>query len=210
LQEKLAFPADMHADKFNDQHSFTDENTLVNLVHVSGLTILAINVLPKEQLENVVMHVDMQGSYQQWIAFINVLEQKKHLISVQKFSCKWTEKNNVQISMDVLLMQNAQVVSQQNSVKSQYNIFCTRENVDLWFDQHNVDDVLLSPLAQIKMVGYLQLGTHSQALVLLPNRMIRTVEVGSVVGVESGTVVEIDSQQIVVRLKSGKQVVVGE
>lgn len=208
LQEKLIntplFPAKMSAENIK----ISGENTLVNAIHVSGLTIQTIHLLPNDQSENIVMHVDMRGSYQQWIALMNALEQKKQLISVQNFSCKSTEKNNLQIGIDVLLMQNAQVISYQQEVKSQNNPFCTRDNVDQWLNQ-SVDEVLLSPITQIKMVGYLQLGTHSQALMLLPNNVMRTIEMGSLLGVERGVVVAIYREHVVVRMRDGKKVMVG-
>lgn len=197
IHEKLLFPAEKHAEN-PDQKKMSDMHAFVGVIHASGLTIQAINRLGNSNE----MHVDLQGNYQQWMNFIYILQQKSQLINVHNFTCKWSEKNNLEISLDVLLLGNL------HAMPYQYiglNPFCTLENLDHWIDQ-KAKNVLLTPLAQIKMVGYLQLGRRNQAMMLFPDKIIKTVEAGNVLGLERAQVVKVFPHYVLVRLQDGRNV----
>src|SRR5262249_15969597 len=88
-----------------------------------------------------------------------------------------------------------------------YNPFCSPQNMSKWNGNDESNNAVSVPLNQIKMIGYLQKGEHRQALVLLPNSVMKTVEPGFLLGSEKGEVVAVNRKQVVVRLADGRGVI---
>jgi len=198
-QEKLNNLQTISANKMilgeKSDHALNHMSIAINMIEASGLDILSVN-----QVSELITHVDLEGSYRQWMRLINALQQKKHIVNVVHFYCRGVDKNHLQIGIDLSLLGDTKSKTTTSVMRDSVNPFCVGVNEEEWLQQIN------APILQIKMVGYLQLGTHSQALILMPDKKMINVEIGSVLGLERGVVVGIYQKYIVVKLPEGKEV----
>lgn len=194
---------------FNNQHvdksELSDVSQLIAFIHSSGLIIQTSSFLSSSQ--NKVMHLVLGGDYQQLLNFLDVLEKQTEPSTLQNFSYKLTEKNDLLVTMDVLLskqIRHLQEINGRDDFVSRHNPFCVTENINKWMGEADVNAALSAPIEHIKMVGFLQRGKRRQALVMLPNSIVRTVEPGFLLGSESGVVVAINSDKTLVKLPNGR------
>lgn len=188
----------------SDKNVLNKLSDLTRLIRASGLMIQSMALSPVNQdklSKQFLLRAVLIGDYQQLSLFIHELDRQAHSIALHDFSCKWTEKNDLLVTMVVFYFdhfENKKFINR-DTVFTQFNPFCLSSSVDKWIND-NLNEAVLAPLEQIKMVGYLQSGKHKQALVLLPNSVIRTVEPGFLLGSEKGKVVDINKKQIMVKL----------
>ena len=181
-------------------HENNGLNWLMSFAERSGLTIQTVNLSSSGKE----FHILFKGNYQQWAGLLNQLEQNVNTITLKNVSCKWTEQNNLLIASDVLFADEThlQMMTHSNIANALHNPFC--ETSHEW--KSEVNEALLSPINQIKMVGYLQLGSQSEALFLLPNKKVSMVKAGFLLGMERGVVLAIYRDRALVRLPNGKTV----
>lgn len=195
-----------------DNNILNHVSELIRLIRTSGLTAQSIELPPiksDKSLRQAFIHIVLRGDYQQLAAFMSRMERRLNLFAVQNVSYKWTEKNDLLIAMDILpfnYAENKQLLNDSNILLAQFNPFCFANIMNKWMDDNNLNEALLAPIEQIKMVGYLQSGKYRQALVMLPNAVMRTVEIGFLLGSEKGEVITINKKQIIVKLPDERRV----
>lgn len=178
--------------------------SLVALMHVHGFVLNKVN--QSADMTNV--HIELQGLYPQWITLLNVLQQQTGL-RLQSVTCRWTEKNNLQIDMNVLLSGSQQpenVIGNKIAIKNPFNVFCIAENIQKWHVKTNANALISIPLLQLKMVGYLQFDQQVEAMIALPNHLTGSVQRGDLLGIEHAVVTEIYPRYLVLELPDGKRV----
>lgn len=197
----------------SDKKRLNHLNELVSLISTSGLMALSIaapSLKSDKSRAQAYMHMVLRGDYQQLVTFMNNMQRHLDLFAVQNFSYKVTEKNDLLITMDVLSFDehadNHQVMNNGIAALAQSNPFCMANHMNKWSNDNNVNEALLVPIEQIKMVGYLQSGHHKQALVMLPDAVMRTVETGFLLGYEKAEVIAINKKQIIVKLPDERRV----
>lgn len=190
-----------------DNNKLTNISELIALIHASGLSIQNIKQSSSLQMaaaEKYLIHLVLRGEYQQLSALVDKLEQQSHALSLQNFIFNGSEKDNLLVAMDIMSFGRMRNTQSNSKIGNQQNPFCTRNHINKWFEQDEVNAALSAPLERIKMVGYLQQGTHRQALVLLPNAVMRTVEPGFLLGSERGVVVAVLRNGTQVKLADGR------
>jgi hypothetical protein len=178
---------------------------LITRMHANGLMIREISASERA------MNWVVEGNLQQWYLFILSLETLNHLIHVRDFSCKLNEKNNLVFIMDILQSReyiyplSKQRMSKQRKKPNalQYS-FCPPEGMPYSLSQS--DNVSVS-IQQMKMVGYLHNSQRTQALVLLPNKMMLKVAQGEHLGREHAVITEIYKDKMIAKLSDGTHVV---
>lgn len=196
LHEKLAamkaLPGRGSALKHNNQ--INGVNALADFIQSNGLNINKI------KQENNVLHVDLRGDYPQFIAMMSGLLEKTDVISLKTISCQW-EKEYLQLGMNLLLMGKVDFLKHE-VLRDQMNPFCTSENRQSFM---NEDELLVSPISQIKMAGLLQFGERRVAILQMPDKMTVMVGVGDLIGLEKARVVGIDHDYVLARLDTGRE-----
>jgi hypothetical protein len=178
-------------------------DALLVFMQSSGLNVEAINI------ENDFIHLLLKGDYQQLFFLIDKLSQQHNFVTLKNFSYKALE-NNLLITLVVSLEGdglNKNITHKQTTIKNRFNPFCSTYSMDKWLERDDGKEIFQTPLAEIKMIGCLQLGERKQALLLFPNGAMKTVESGFVLGAEKGRVMEVDKDHVVVKLKDQKMFV---
>lgn len=181
---------------------------LIAYMHANDLMIRTIrfSTLRETSQSERALHFVVEGNLQQWYSFITSLEKLDHLIRIRDFSCKVNEKNNLVFTMDILLSRNHiyPLNKQPQKINALHHTFCPPEGLTYSLNQTGTASV---PIRQIKMMGYLHNYQHSQALLLLPNRMMLSVAQGERLGKERAVITDIHKDRINVKLPDGTSVV---
>lgn len=197
---------------YPDKNELSDISRFISFIHSSGLIIQTSNFLsssPIKSARNNMMHLVLRGDYQQLVALINGLEKHLDSLALQDFSYKLTERNDLLITLDILssgLAHKLQEIGSRDEFVNRHNPFCITANMNKWIAIDDSNAALSAPIERIKMVGFLQRGLHRQALVLLPNTVMRTVEPGFLLGSEKGVVVAVYRDHTLVKLPDGRGV----
>lgn len=184
-----------------DKNELRDISQFISFIQSSGLIIQA------SDLRNNTVHITLSGNYSRLFALIQALEKQQDLFALQDFSYKLTENNDLLATMDVSLLSQVHSVREINNHEDKrHNPFCITENINKWLEKDDINAALSVPIERIKMVGFLQHGSHSQALVMLPDSVMRTVEPGFLLGSEKGVVIAVHRSQTLVELPGGRTV----
>jgi len=188
----------------HSRNHFRAWNALPDSLLASGLIIPSMTRLPLKQ-DNIVVRLSLLGSYQQWLFWLQVMARQVDAISVQHLSCQSAENNQVKIVIDIMFAEDKwkqyPIFTKIRADNKYYYPFC--QSSTAW--NKMPDEMLHSPLAQIKMKGYLQFNTQRAAIVLLPTREMSMIKEGDVLGLEKGVVHAIYRDHVQVRLKEKKE-----
>lgn len=187
-----------------DKNKLDDISKFISFIHASGMMIQTSDFL---SAPNNLMHLVLRGNYQQLFTLIKALEKHSDFFVLQDFSYKLTEQDDLLVTMNVFSSKQAhQEINIHDEILNKQNPFCIAENISKWIDENGVNAALSVPIERIKMIGFVSRGSHRQALVMLPNTMMRTVERGFLLGSERGVVVAINRDRMLVKLKNGRVV----
>jgi hypothetical protein len=185
--------------------------SITMLANKSGLSIQKIKVMTREKpfVENILLiRLISIGNFKELYAFISAIEQQSYPASIQDFSYKLTKQNQLLLSMVILSNYKKRQYFPQVSTDNLNNPFCQQKGMELLLYKNDLLESRITPLMQIKMVGYFKQDKRSQALLSLPNKTLIFVEPGSVIGQEQGVVNKINRHQVQVKLINGKKVII--
>lgn len=205
LSERL-----LHVDKNNlkasnpvllkSKNQFAGLHDLINKIHENGLSIVKIQPPLGKNIksEYYVTHFIMEGNIQNIYYFI---ESYEDIISVKNFSIRVTENNHIVLAVDILLRYFYDLKQvQNNKILQKINpFFCYARKHSIF---HSVTQTF--PLKQMKMVGCFHQGNRQQALILLPNQALLSLERGAMVGSERAIVSEVHKDYVLLKLPNEK------
>jgi hypothetical protein len=179
---------------------------LTTLAHQQGVMIQSLKMLT-ESLQipgEIPIRIAVEGEFTALLNFTNALMNHSHPIFIRHFSFQITEEQTLRLTVDLLTTKNHVAFMQRQSSSANppliRNPFCLS-------DDHSMNggeaDTFTTPLAELTMQGYMQLGSQKQALVVLPTGETVAVNVRDVIGKEKAVVKEILQDSLVVEGKKG-------
>lgn len=219
--QKAAASAGTEAKSFERYGSQADSlSDLLSLAHLQGLTIQSVNFSPSRQFNIIntgvnrevntgAIHLVTQGDFSQIYSFIFMISRQPHPIFITDFLYKSTEQDKFLFAMNVVSFksntQHFQANKSHEDLSQMQNPFCSAANLVEMSDKNDLAKLKSISMHQLKMVGYFQQGTRSQALVMAPTGIVSEVGIGSVLGKEGGMVTEIERDCVVVVLRDKKR-----
>jgi hypothetical protein len=198
-------PAQIHS--LEKKNNLDGLNELLASLEMSGLKVQSVDEVLERQ-NGVAIRLLLHGNYQHWVAWMSGLDQQAGAVRLKDFSCKPLANDELQILVKMEFYEDKwSAVHFHSDVAALHHPFCKTHHV--WLMQSNAREILLSPLEQIKMAGYLQLGHRRAALLILPSGVMSMIEEGVVIGKEKGVVVKIERERVVVELAQGKRIFIG-
>ena len=185
---------------------------LVTLSHVSGVMIRSIQFKsPSSTLgEANKLHLVLHGRFQQLYLFLLLLTTSGSNSMILDFSWQPLTKDQLFISMDLLNQTNHPLpnnhVMLPTHSPSVATIFCPEQH-GLLLNEEEADPPSSFALQELRMTGYLQTAHRKQALIALPTGAVITVQPGSRLGIENGTVTALANDRTIVTTPENKQVV---
>jgi hypothetical protein len=175
-------------------------NLISTLAHQSNVAIQSINMELPASL-TIKMHVVTQGEFSSLIYFALSLLNQPRAIFVSHFSFHVVPSQPLLLSLDLFTMQNNIDLPPPPpfpiSLSPTQNPFCQPNH------SQPVSTILTTPLAQMRMTGYLAQGNRKLALMTLPTGEVISVEEGMVVGKELGVVKKVGRSEVVVVVGDG-------
>lgn len=185
----------------------------IALVHFSGVSVETVKIIPllsSQPSRNTLLHLVVHGNFSQINTLLSEMDGGYFSARVQDFVIKATSQDSLQLNMTVLLsVRTLSHLAERSRVgmplQRLQNPFCLSGVM-----HHGVfrrDDVVLqqTPLALIKMTGFMQQGARKNALVLLPDQRLIAVRRFAKIGSEHGLVTAIQNDRILINLPTGKK-----
>jgi len=171
---------------------------LLIYIHRSGLEIKSFRHLPSQ------LQIILRGEYQRILAMINMIEENAGAVTIKNMDIKWDEGNIFQMNMNIQINHGFKVFPM-NINKIYSPLFCTPDLIDEWF-LHQEEDLLSSPLDQIRLAGFFRQGYKHKALMMFSDHSIKEVVKGDVIGKEKAQIMGIFPDYVLLQLQNGKQV----
>lgn len=183
---------------------------LVMFAQKSGLRIKKVNVLYDENEyggDKLNVQLIASGDFMQLAAFIFAIENRNLLVSMHDFSCKLIQ-NTMLLSMSIWVANYKSLSyaknTNQNFLSKWNNPFCLPYQFRSNAESNTSSDLQRISIDQLKMIGYLHKNERTQALILLPNGIVKLIGYGSTIGKEHGKVVYIYHNKIIINLQNEK------
>ena len=203
LQEK----ADIHSVASLPINKMDFFALLPAIAHQQGVAIQSLKMLTgSEQILNEMqIRMRVEGEFSALLHFAMALMTQQQPIFIRHFSFQTSESQTLLLSLDLLMMKNNVAMFQPHhspiNLSLSHNPFCNTPTVP----EQDTATLALTPLSQLTMHGFLQLGQRKQALLALPTGVVVAVEVGSVVGKEKAVVKEIHRDSLVVEMGAARR-----
>lgn len=182
--------------------------SLAILAQTYGLIIKKINSnsIPKLEVANdkIELQLIAEANYQQLEQFFSALALQKFIMDVTDFNFAVDKNDKIRIILHVVMDANQFfLIPMINPSVFSANIFCSAKTFTM-SPINDYDELQAIPISSIKYTGYLKLGGHLSAMVLLPNQHVQLIELGSVIGKEHGKTLRINNQSLLIALPNGK------
>lgn len=219
---KREFLQKLSVQKKANQNQFIDKiqnkqieyaNPLLNLVMLIQKTGLHINELHLTNTNSLIndkyakIHLLLMGYFQNLIDLLLELHHQRFSILMSNFKIIILDNSKVSFSVDFLLNANQlQPIDAINNTVFGSGLMCSDPHSNKILLYQNNSRLLTTPIEFLKLNGYLQYSDQStQALIALPNNTTVAIGKGSIVGLERGVVVDIQSDYILLELSNKKQ-----
>jgi len=164
---------------------------LLAMAQSKGLVIQSVNTVPSSRVPDALqVHLKVRGDFQLVSAFVQALYAQKNAALMLDFSYQSTEHHEWLFTSDILILSAIDLLKSTPDLVV-HNPFCQTVTLPPLTYDDSLAKLVATPLAQIKMVGYLREGERSSALVALPGGLLLDVYEGSRLGKEQGVVVEV-------------------
>lgn len=187
---------------------------LIARMHVSGLSVETINIVPAQlqrQTNGSMARLVVHGDFLQLMSLLFDTSKGDFSTRLQDFDIKVTEQDKLRVTMNVLpsayhfQYDDTSLLNTHTDGQEMRNSFCLPKKIDSAARANDLGELSKVPLELIRMVGYMQQGERNEALVLLPDNNVIAVELRSVIGKEHGVVAAIQHNHILVKLPDGKK-----
>ena len=185
---------------------------LSQLAHQQNVLIQSINmpVGMSQSSSEMQMQVLVEGELSALLHFALALMEQAQPIFIRDFSFHTTHTEALVLSVELLMMKNNLAMLTPPALPLHLSItrnpFCVPMNHALNMSNQDAATLALTPLTQLRLTGYLEIGMRKQALLSLPTGAVVAVEVGAVIGREKAVVRRIDQEALVAEEREGKRI----
>lgn len=142
--------------------------------------------------------ITLQGHPNNLLSFLIALKPNQHPFTLLDFSFVPKEQSKYVLTLAILLMSTSRLegpiktTARSHQAITVTNLFCSRQ----FSTAHDANLLQSNPLSQIKMIGYLAQGHRHQALVLLHDHLVFSVNEQTILGQERFRIQSITEDRI--------------